>query len=159
MRACCIHPVLVHTSNQHANQLTTPFPVPRPAAPLHAQIVTLAAVHSSLDAAAKPPLGGALLQHLLPHLVAEYGPQFVRDLWSNEQLSVEQFVPAAEAEAFIAERQLQWLADPKAAAPTTPAAQQPSAEKVQQRIKELLLAETRSDAIFDYVSVSGINNR
>lgn len=79
----------------------------------------------------------------------------MRDLWSNEQLAVERFVPAAEAAAFVEQRQLQWLTDPKAAVPPTPADRQPSAAKVQQRIKELLLAETRSDAIFDYISVSG----
>lgn len=129
---------------------------------MHAQIITLKAVRDALNQSviAVSPLGGELLQHLMPHLVAEYGPQFVRDLWSNEQLTFEQFVPAdAGVAEFVERRQLQWVVEPKTAAPPTLAALQPAPAKVQQRIKELLLAETRSDAIFDYITVRADNNK
>lgn len=158
------------------------------------------------DATAQPSAGGQLLRHLVPHFVAEYGPQFVRDLWSHERLQFAQFLPAgqtvAEVEAFVQAHGLAWVAvaapaaaaslaaaataDTSAAAaaaaggaaaaagttqaaqaaanaaaapaaaavvPATPVARQPTMAKVQERIKEMLLAESRIDAIYDYIAV------
>lgn len=124
------------------------------AAPLIERVITLGdIVRASSDQT--PALTSKLIAKVLAHLSTEYCPKVARDLWSADSLKWSDIVQGDDAavEAFLNKHQLQYITNPKEPVPLAPAELRPSAEKVQNRIKQLLEEGVSSDVIFDYVSV------
>lgn len=65
------------------------------------QIIKLADLKTAANSLIECQMGGKLLSHLLKYLAYEYGPHYVRDLWSESKCQWKDFIGSDDSKEFI----------------------------------------------------------
>lgn len=116
---------------------------------MYERLISVADVHNNL-----PARSPKLIALILARLAAEYGPQLARDIWKHGALKWSDLMDEAAVDAFLTEKQLHYVTDPKLDAPRTATELLPTADKVQSRIRQMLEQDVPNDDVFAYVAVS-----